>query len=54
MNVVDQKTNVQFILDIVGIKDNTLRIKLSEADPLRQRYEPAIGDVLQKEPEKEE
>lgn len=54
LDVLDKKTNVRFILNIVGLKDNTFRLRLSEAEPLRQRYEPPIGDVLIKEPTREE
>ena len=54
LDVVDKKSNVKFILNIFGLKYNTFRIKLSEAEPLRKRYEPPIGDVLLQEPEGEE
>lgn len=54
INVLNKETGVRFVLTISGIKDNTFRIRLVEAEPLRQRFEPPIGDVLVKEPEGEE
>ena len=54
LDVLDKKSNVKFILKIFGLKDNTFRIRLSEAAPLRERYEPPLGDVLLQEPEGEE
>ena len=54
LDVLDKKSNVKFILKIFALKDNTFRIRLSEAEPLRERYEPPLGDVLLQEPEGEE
>lgn len=54
LEVVDTTTQVTFLLQVFGLKDNTFRVKLSEAEPLRKRYEPPIGDVLVSEPEGEE
>ncbi|KAK7471500.1 hypothetical protein BaRGS_00035839 [Batillaria attramentaria] len=54
LEVLDKKTDVRFLLNIFGLKDNTFRVKLSEAKPLRERYEPPLGDVLIKEPERED
>ena len=54
LEVVEKKSNVKFNLNIFALKDDTFRVKLTEAEPMRQRYEPPVGDVLVQEPEGEE
>ena len=53
LDVFDNKSNIHFILEVVGLKDNMFRVRMAEAEPLRVRYEPPIGDVLIKKPEEE-
>ena len=53
LDVVNTKNQVKFLLEIIALKDNTFRVRMVEAEPLRVRYEPPIGDVLIAEPERE-
>lgn len=41
---------VEFNFELLALDDNTLRLKITEASPIRPRYEIPVGDVLIKEP----
>ena len=47
--VVNNKNGVKFKLSIIGLVDNTFRLKINEAYPLKQRFEVPL--VLVSEPE---
>lgn len=50
VDLLNKKNNVKFILKLSGIKDNVFRLRITEKEPLKPRYEPEIGDVLNSEP----
>ena len=45
--------SVPLSLDLYTHTDNTVRLKLNEASPLKPRYEIPLGDVLVEEPTRE-
>ena len=45
------KTHIPLLLEVAGLKNNTMRMKISEMNPLRPRFEPNIGDCLVAAPE---
>lgn len=46
--------NVRLKLSVNALKDNMARLKINELEPIRQRYEIPIGDVLVGEPKQQE
>lgn len=50
VDLLNRKNNVKFILKLSGIKDNIFRLRVTEKEPLKPRYEPEIGDVLNSNP----
>jgi alpha 1,3-glucosidase len=43
-------TGIKLLLDVYSLQDNTARIKLKELEPIKERYEIPLGDVLVQEP----
>ena len=50
-HLVDRFTSQKLLLRLNLLADNTVRVRITEAEPSKLRYEPPIGDVLIKEPE---
>ena len=48
--VMNRANNVPLNLELFALQDNTARIKISEINPIRQRFEIPVGDVLVSEP----
>ncbi|XP_074662520.1 neutral alpha-glucosidase AB-like isoform X2 [Tubulanus polymorphus] len=51
VELLNKKTNVKYHLDLIGLTNNVVRMRITEADPIRPRYEPPIGDALLNIPE---
>ena len=54
VDVLNTKNNVRFLLQVYGLQHGIFRVKLVEAEPIRQRYEIPIGVTLVAEPEQAE
>ncbi|CAG5114994.1 unnamed protein product, partial [Candidula unifasciata] len=54
VDVVNTKTNVRFLLQGYGLVNSIFRVKLVEAEPIRERYEIPVGISLFAEPVEEE
>lgn len=48
--IMNRANNVPLNLELTSLQDNTARIRISEINPIRQRYEIPVGDVLVAEP----
>jgi hypothetical protein len=48
--LLNTATNVAFQFELAALEDNTIRLKINEASPIRARYEVPVGDVLVAEP----
>lgn len=44
------KTHVKLNLELTGLNGGMFRVRVTETEPVRTRYEPPIGDVLVSEP----
>jgi len=53
VHLVNTKNNVRLLLQLFGLQSNTARLKINELNPLHQRYEIPVGDVLIGEPEQQ-
>jgi alpha 1,3-glucosidase len=54
VDVVNTKNNVRFLLQGYGLVNSIFRVKLVEAEPIRERYEIPVGISLFAEPVEEE
>ncbi|RUS82149.1 hypothetical protein EGW08_010083 [Elysia chlorotica] len=54
VDVLNTKSDVRFLLQVYGLQHGIFRVKLVEAEPIRQRYEIPIGVTLVAEPEQAE
>ena len=52
--VLNTKNNVNFLLQVYGLQHSMFRVKFTEKDPIRERYEIPIGLSLVAEPVQEE
>ena len=50
VQLLNRQNNVRLLLELTGLDGGMLRVKVREHSPIRQRYEPPIGDVLVAEP----
>lgn len=48
--VENRRNSVRFWLELHLLAGRTVRFRLTEANPLRERFEPPVGDVLVSEP----
>lgn len=48
--LLNKANNVPLNLELTALQDNTARIRISEINPIRHRYEIPVGDVLVAEP----
>jgi mannosyl-oligosaccharide alpha-1,3-glucosidase len=48
--LLNTANNVAFQFELTVLEDNTFRLKINEASPIRARYEAPVGDVLVAEP----
>jgi hypothetical protein len=46
LQLLNTVNNGKLTLELSGLERNTARIKVNEADPIKQRYETPVGDVL--------
>ena len=53
MQLLNLDTKERLQMELSGLRGNMVRLKINEVNPLSKRYEPPIGDVLVKEPEKD-
>ena len=51
VQLVNRNTGQKLVLEVTALKDSTVRVKLRELEVVHERYQPATGDVLDKEPE---
>ena len=51
--LLNRLNKVQLKLEIWSLKNNIARLKISEMNPIKERYEPPVGDVLIGEPEQD-
>jgi hypothetical protein len=49
--LLNTANNVALQAELFALKDNTLRFKVTEAAPIKARYEIPVGDVLVEEPQ---
>ena len=54
LQLLNTINNVKLVLELSGLERNTARIKVNEAEPIKQRYEIPIGDVLVGEPKRQQ
>ncbi|XP_046564114.1 neutral alpha-glucosidase AB-like isoform X1 [Haliotis rubra] len=54
LQLLNKHNNVRFLLQVFGLKHNTVRVKLNELEPLRARYEIPVGETLKSQPEAEQ
>ncbi len=54
LQLLNKQNNVRFLLQVFGLKHNTVRVKLNELEPLKTRYEIPVGDTLKSQPEAEQ
>ena len=50
VHLVNKWNGVKLRLEVIALQDNTVRIKVNELEPIKQRYEIPVGDVLLQEP----
>ena len=50
LDLLNTKTQVHLQLSLTGLKGNMARLRVTETEPVRPRYEPPVGDVLVHEP----
>lgn len=48
------RNNIPLVLDLFGLKDNMVRLKINEVKPIRSRFEVPLGDVIVEEPEQDQ
>ncbi|XP_071162739.1 neutral alpha-glucosidase AB-like isoform X2 [Mytilus edulis] len=53
LQLLNTVTNVKLTLELSGLERSTARIKINEVEPIKQRYEIPIGDVLVEEPKRQ-
>lgn len=53
LQLLNTRNNIPLVLDLFGLKENTLRLKINEVNPIRPRYEVPIGDVVVEEPKQD-
>ena len=53
LQLLNTVNNGKLTLELSGLERNTARIKVNEADPIKQRYETPVGDVLIEEPKRQ-
>lgn len=53
LQILNTANNVKLTLELSGLERNTARIKVNEAEPIKQRYEIPVGDVLLEEPKRQ-
>ena len=50
VTIINTDNQVSLRLDVTALIDNTARLRITEEKPIKERYEPPVGDVLTKEP----
>ncbi|CAH1791374.1 unnamed protein product [Owenia fusiformis] len=50
VQLLNKNTNVRLNLQVIAIKGNIARLRVTETNPLKPRYEIPVGDVLVDEP----
>lgn len=53
LHIVNTDNNVRLLLQLYGLEQNTARLKINELDPIKQRYQIPVGDVLVGEPKQQ-
>lgn len=53
LQLLNTVNNGKLTLELSGLERNTARIRVNEADPIKQRYETPVGDVLIEEPKRQ-
>lgn len=53
LQLLNTVTNVKLTLELSGLERSTARIKINEVEPIKQRYEIPLGDVLVEEPKRQ-
>lgn len=51
--VSKQKVRQPLVVQLFGLVNNSVRLKVKELNPEKPRYEIPVGDVLLKEPEQQ-
>ncbi len=51
LELLNTKNTRHLRLELSGLEGNMARLRVLEKDPIKERYEPAIGDVLVDEPQ---
>lgn len=54
VQIVNTVSKVPLLLQVTALKDNTARLKISDIDSIRPRYEIPVGDSLVGEPKTQE
>ncbi len=50
VQLLNVQTHGRLLLELTALQDKTVRVRVTEVDGLRPRYEPPVGDVLVSEP----
>ncbi|XP_041352622.1 neutral alpha-glucosidase AB-like isoform X2 [Gigantopelta aegis] len=54
LQLLNKKNSVKLLLQVIGLQDNTIRVKINELSPLKLRYEIPYGEVITKQPVQQE
>ena len=50
IQLLNTQNDVRLQLDLSGLVENTALLRITELKPIKERYEPPLGDVLVDEP----
>jgi len=52
-HVSQSETVAPLVVELYGLVNNTVRLKVNELNPVKPRYEIPVGDVLLEEPKQQ-